>query len=125
MENNDKTFNSLKQQQSNNENREIPAQLTAQYLQDLPGELAAIKTKLETKGYTAIKKDAHRIKGTSGTFRLSDIAQSAAELELSADSQNPDAISTAIDAVVHLVELESRRRNLPTFTDRSEGTSNE
>ncbi len=124
MENNDKTFNSLKQQ-SNDENGEMPAQLTAEYLQDLPAQLTAIKTKLETKDYTAIKKDAHRIKGTSGTFRLSDIAQSAAELELSADGQNPDAISTAIDAVVHLVELESRRRNLPTFTDKSERTSNE
>ncbi len=124
MENNDKTFNSLKQQ-FNDETGEIPAQRTAEYLQDLPAQLTAIKTKLETKGYTAIKKDAHRIKGTSGTFGLCDIAQGAVELEASADSQNHDAIITAINAVVYLVEVESRRRNLPTFTDKSERVRNE
>ena len=125
MENNDKSFNSLNQQHSKVENREALAQLTSQYLQDLPAALAIIKTKLEIKDYTAIERAAHRIKGTSGTFRLASIAESAAELKVLATSQNPDAISTAIDTMVHLVELESRKLNSPTLTDKSERGSNE
>ncbi|HUW20073.1 MAG TPA: Hpt domain-containing protein [Sedimentisphaerales bacterium] len=85
------------------------AQLTAEYLHDLPQQLDVIRNVLEVKDYTAIKKQAHRIKGTSGTYRLESISRSVARLEQLADRQNPDAIANSIDKLRRLVERETRR----------------
>ncbi|MHC4483119.1 MAG: Hpt domain-containing protein [Planctomycetota bacterium] len=113
MGKNEKTFGSLsgQRQQSKLHGDRALAQLAAKYLRDLPQQLDGIKTTLAVKDYTAIKKQAHRIKGTSGTYRLDTISKSIAQLERLADSRNPNAIVTTIDKVKRLVELETKRLN--------------
>jgi HPt (histidine-containing phosphotransfer) domain-containing protein len=128
MGNNDKTFDSSPNQQlqSKPDRQQAWAQLTAKYLQDLPQQLDGIRTVLQIKDYTTIKKWAHRIKGTSGTYRLDTISKSAAQLEHLADSQNPDKIVTTINKVRRLVELETKKLNsqLVSSADSSEGVAN-
>lgn len=116
MKNSDKTFDSSSNQQpqSKLDREQAWTQLAAKYLHSLPQQLDEIRTILELKDYAAIKKHAHRIKGTSGTYRLETISQSAAQLERSADSRDPDAIVTIINKVERLVELEASRLNSPT-----------
>ena len=87
------------------------ARLAAKYLHDLPEQLDEIRTTLEIKDYSAIKKQAHRIKGTSGTYHLDAISKSVARLEGLADSQNPEAIVSTINKVRRLVELETKKLN--------------
>ena len=111
MENNDKTFDlsSKQRPQSKLDREQAWAQLAAKYLHNLPQQLDEIRTMLKVKDYAAIKKHAHRIKGTSGTYCLETISQSAAQLERSADGRDPDAIVTIINKVKRLVELEASR----------------
>lgn len=118
MEKKDKTLDpaSNQRRQSGTDSDRLWAQLTWKYLNDLPQQLDAITTILEVKDYSAIKKQAHRIKGTSGTYRLETISHSAARLERLADGQNPDAIASAINRVKRLVELETRRLNSQTVS---------
>lgn len=113
MENNDTTLDlsSNQRQRANLKSKQRWAQLICEYLQDLPGQLDTIRAILEIRDYTKIKKQAHRIKGTSGTYRLDAISESAAQLERSADAQNPDKIATTLNNIVSLVEMESRRLN--------------
>jgi len=85
--------------------------LTAEYLNDLPRQLEELKTMLKQKDYAAIKKDAHRIKGTSATYRLDDISESAARLQRTADTQKPQAVSDIIDELERLVQLHADRLN--------------
>ena len=111
MGDNDKTsdLSSSQGPQSKLDSDQAWAQLTSKYLHNLPQLLDEIRTILEVRDYPAIKKHAHRIKGTSGTYHLETISQSAAQLERAADSQNPDVIVTVINKVKHLVELEASR----------------
>ena len=113
MEDKDKTLDSPVNQQlrSSLNSRRNWAKLTSKYLNDLPQQLDGISTVLQVKDYSTIKKQAHRIKGTSGTYHLDTISQSAARLERLADSQNSDAIANAINRVRRLVERETKRLN--------------
>jgi len=108
MENNDKTLDSPS---NRDPERDAWAQLTWKYLNDLPQQLDGIRTILEVKDYSTIKKQAHRIKGTSGTYHLKTISQGAARLERLAEGRNHHAIASAINKVSRLVELESKRLN--------------
>jgi len=90
--------------------------LTVEYLNDLPRQLEEIKKMLEQKDYAAIKKDAHRIKGTSATYRLDDISKSAAQLQHIADTQKPKAVSALIDELARLVKLQVDRLNSLTHS---------
>lgn len=114
MEDSNKTFDSSSNQGpgSKLERQQAWAQLTSKYLHDLPQQLDGIRSILEVKDYITIKKQAHRIKGTSGTYHLDTISKSAAQLERLADSQNPEAIVTAINKVKRLIEMETDRLNL-------------
>ncbi len=111
MESNDKTFDlsSNQRPQSELDSDQAWAQLTSKYLHNLPQQLDEIRTILEIKDYPAIKKCAHRIKGTSGTYHLETISQSAAQLERSADTRDPGTIVAVINKVKRLVEIETRR----------------
>ena len=124
MGNNDKTFDSPsseapKTSQNGAKTHQHPrsrvasdrawTQLTWKYLNDLPQQLDGIRTILEIKDYSTIKKKAHRIKGTSGTYHLETISQSAAQLERLAESRNHHAISSVINKVSRLIELETKR----------------
>lgn len=118
MGNNNKTSDSSSNQrpQSKLDHEQTWSQLKSKYLCDLPQQLERIRTTLEIRDYTKIKKQAHRIKGTSGTYRLEGISKGIAHLERLADSRNPDAIATAIKKVTRLVELETNRLNSPTVS---------
>lgn len=110
--------------ESKPDEEEAWAQLAAQYLRSLPQQLDRIRTTVEIKDlrpkdYSTIKKQAHRIKGTSGTYRLDTISEGIAQLERLADSQNPDAIVTTINRVMRLVEKETERLNSRLISSNS------
>ncbi len=126
MKNNDKTSDSLSnpQPQFKPNHEQAWAELTAKYLNDLPSQLNRIRSILELKDYAKLKNRAHRIKGTSGTYRLDTISKSAARLERLADSRNPHTIVTAINKVMRLVELETKRVNSRMVSSAGSGERN-
>lgn len=87
-------------------------ELTARYLRDLPQQVYQMKMSVEAGDYAAVRKQAHRIRGTSGTYRLGSIYQAAARLEQVVTRRNPKAIATSVDEIRSLVEQESTRVNL-------------
>jgi HPt (histidine-containing phosphotransfer) domain-containing protein len=89
--------------------------LTARYLDDLPRQLDGLFEILELKDYGTIKAQAHRIKGTSGTYRLETISKGAAQLESAAQGRNHQSITRAIENVRKLVEMESTRISLKSL----------
>ncbi len=128
MENNDKIFDSPadKDLGSKFSRDQAWAKLTSEYLQDLPNQIKELRDTLEARDYDAIKKYAHRIKGTSGTYRLDSIFNGAAQLERVAESKNPDAIASAINKIMRLVEQETSRfdSGLVSSFDDSERNTN-
>jgi HPt (histidine-containing phosphotransfer) domain-containing protein len=119
MVNNGKIYDSSPGRGSSSKpiSEEAWAQLAVQYLRDLPQQLDRIRSTVEVKDYSRLKEQAHRIKGTSGTYRLYSISRTVAQLERLADSQNPDAIVSTIDKVMRLVEIETKRlssRSVPS-----------
>jgi HPt (histidine-containing phosphotransfer) domain-containing protein len=94
--------------------REFPpkwSHLVSEYLRDLPSQIKSIRAILETADYAKIKKQAHRIKGTAGTYGLEAISKSAAQLELSAEIADPDRIITAINDITSAIAIETIRQN--------------
>ena len=116
MEDSRKAFDSLSNQRRKSKlgQQQDWAQLTTKYLDDLPQQLEVVRTLLSAKNYTAIKKHAHRIKGTSGTYHLDAIARNASVLEGLADNQNPEAIASAIDNIKQSVDVETMNLNSGT-----------
>jgi HPt (histidine-containing phosphotransfer) domain-containing protein len=96
---------------SEQDRRQALTRLAAQYLRDLPHQLDRIRSTLDMKDYDEIKKQAHRIKGTSGTYQFDLIAQSAAQLELLAESRDSQAIAATINELMRLVDLETKKLN--------------
>ena len=95
-------------------NREFPpkwSHLVSEYLRDLPRQVKTIRAILQIKDYAKIKKQAHRIKGTSGTYGLQAISKSAAQLELSAEIGDPDRIIIAINNISRTIKIETIRQN--------------
>jgi len=90
-------------------NQSAWAELTAKYLRDLPRQLDSVLAVLQEKNYAALKNHAHRIKGTSGTYRLETICKSVTRLEQLAESKNPTRIAAELDKVRRLIELEKKR----------------
>jgi len=128
MNRNDRIADSVSNQQRRSELgcKQGWAELTSKYLHELPQQLDGIRARLEVKDYATIKKQAHRIKGTSGTYRLEAIAKSAAQLERLAESQNAKAIATVINKVKRLVERQAGRLNsqAASANDRAERNTN-
>jgi HPt (histidine-containing phosphotransfer) domain-containing protein len=99
--------------------------LTTEYLHDLLHQLDEIRDMSEVKDYAMINRRSHRAKGTSATYRLNTISKNFAQLEILADSQNPDAISKAINEIMQLVELElNRASSQSASTGNSERNTN-
>ncbi|MHC4394184.1 MAG: Hpt domain-containing protein [Planctomycetota bacterium] len=96
--------------------QQLWAHLTAEYLNDLPRQFKQIKKMLSQKDYAAIKKHAHRIKGTSATYRLGDISKSAAQLQHIADTQNPNTIAAIINKLTQLVKLQIEKLDSLTLS---------
>ena len=86
-------------------------QLTAKYLNDLPRQVGQIRGDLEVRDYAKVKKGAHRIRGTSGTYHLETISQGAERLERCAMDADADNVATAIDEILRQIELETKRLN--------------
>ena len=102
------------------------ARLAAEYLRDLSQQLDGMRNRLQMEDYSAIKKQAHRIKGTSGTYQFERISESAAQLERLAESRDSQAIANTIDKVMRLVEVETKKLKSERLcpTSDSEGESN-
>ena len=99
--------------------------LRSQYLDDLPVQLEKIESQLHLMDYDTIKKDAHRIKGTSGTYHLDSISRCIAQLEQLADSKNKEAIIAMLGKVKKLVQEEiDKHRNLLDDPQNSGESSN-
>jgi HPt (histidine-containing phosphotransfer) domain-containing protein len=114
-----------KQPQSEHNRQQTWEELTTEYLHDLLHQLDGIRDMLEVKDYTTIKHQAHRAKGTSATYRLNSISKNFAQLEILADSQNPDTITNTINEIMQLVELElNRASSQAASTDNSERNIN-
>jgi HPt (histidine-containing phosphotransfer) domain-containing protein len=114
-----------KQPQSEHNRQQTWEELTTEYLHDLLHQLDGIRDMLEVKDYTSIKHQAHRAKGTSATYRLNSISKNFAQLEILADSQNPDSITNTINEIMQLVELElNRASSQAASTDNSERNIN-
>ena len=112
-----------RQRHSKAGSKEKWSRLKQKYLQDLPEQLDGIKSTLETDDYSKIKKQAHRIKGTSGTYKLKNISQGVAQLEDHADKRNREAIVNIIHKVMRLVEVEADKlgTHFLSTTANSEG----
>jgi len=85
------------------------ARLTAEYLRDLPRQLDGIAAVLEARDYRGVKAHAHRIKGTSGTYRLEAISKQAGRIERLADHRDIQAITTAVSEARRLIVFEINR----------------
>jgi HPt (histidine-containing phosphotransfer) domain-containing protein len=88
-------------------------QLTLAYLRDLPQQLDAMVRALEEEDYDAIRDHAHRMKGTSGTYRLGSIAEHLGRLERLALSRDGKQVAALIDAIGVLVEAEIKAMDSP------------
>jgi HPt (histidine-containing phosphotransfer) domain-containing protein len=126
IENNKSPDSRLNKQPQPKQNRQQTwEKLTTEYLHDLLHQLDGIRDMLEVKDYTSIKHQAHRAKGTSATYRLNSISKNFAQLEILADSQNPDTITNTINEIMQLVELElNRASSQAASTDNSERNIN-
>ncbi len=66
---------------SQSQHRQAWAKLTQCYLADLPKQLQAMRGCLDRGDLVQLQQQAHRAKGTSGTYRLERIAEEFALLE--------------------------------------------
>ncbi|MHC4333744.1 MAG: Hpt domain-containing protein [Planctomycetota bacterium] len=95
-------------------------------MRDLSQQLDGMRKSLQMEDYGAIKKDAHRIKGTSGTYQFERISESAAQIERLAESGDSQAIANTIDEVIRQLEVETKKLKSEQLcpTGDSEGESN-
>lgn len=93
--------------------REAWQQLTLQYLRDLPRQLDVVVRLLAKEDYRAIREHAHRMKGTSGTYRLDSIAEQLARLERLAVDQDAGQIAPLVDAIASQVEAAAKAIDAP------------
>jgi len=100
--------------------------LVSEYLSDLPRQLNSVREILEIPDYAKIAKQAHRIKGTSGTYGLETISKNAAQLEQSADTHDSGNVARAINNMTRSVEIESIRLKAQSAaaSNSREGTTN-
>jgi HPt (histidine-containing phosphotransfer) domain-containing protein len=95
------------------------AQLVGMYLQDLPHQLDSMRLALESNDFKTIKQHSHRIKGTSGTYRLDSIFKIASAIEQLANKGDADGISSALEQISTRIKQEIRLLHSP----KSEGTA--
>ncbi len=128
MQDDDKIIDSLSDPPSTtiSNNRRGWLKLTAEYLRDLPRQLDQIRASLRAKDFAAIKKHAHRIKGTAGTYHLDAIVRAVRQLEQLAENRVASAIDRNLTEIVQLVEKEAGRihSQIALIADRSQGSEN-
>ncbi len=77
--------------------------LTQRYLADLPQQLQAMRECLDRGDLANLRQQAHRAKGTSGTYRLEKIAEQLARLENLAQQGAVQDIPLLLDQLAVLV----------------------
>ena len=94
------------------QHRQAWTKLTQRYLADLPKQLQAMRGCLDRGDLVQLQQQAHRAKGTSGTYRLERIAEEFALLEDLARRGAAREIPPHLDRLAVLVgEAESRCRH--------------
>ena len=85
--------------------------LISEYLGDLPRQIDSVRAILEIPNYEKIAQQAHRIKGTSGTYGLEAISRDAARLEQSAQRHDREDVALALGRISESVEAQESRLN--------------
>lgn len=85
------------------------ARLTQRYLADLPQQLQAMRECLDRGDLVGLQQQAHRAKGTSGTYRLDQIARQLALLESLAQQDAVQDIPPLLDQLMALVAATEKR----------------
>jgi HPt (histidine-containing phosphotransfer) domain-containing protein len=99
------------QTQAGRDRQRAWSQLTMAYLHDLLRQLDEISAFLAAEDYIAIKRYAHRNRGTSGTYHLDSIAKMFTRLEQLAREGDPGGIAATVRKIRSLAEVEIQERS--------------
>ena len=91
------------------QHRKAWEELTQSYLADLPEQLQAMRLCLAQGDLANLKLQAHRAKGTSGTYRLKNISEQLARLESLALQDAAQDIAPLLDRLATLVDEATER----------------
>ncbi len=80
-------------------------ELIAKYLRALPEQVEIMAGALKSKDLPKVETEAHRIKGTAGTYGLLKIAKMASEVEVSAKSGKVEKTCKGIERLAGLVQV--------------------
>ena len=83
--------------------------LTQRYLADLPQQLQAMRQCLDRGDLANLQRQAHRAKGTSGTYRLAKISEHFSRLESLALQDTVQDIPPLLDQLTALVAEATER----------------
>jgi HPt (histidine-containing phosphotransfer) domain-containing protein len=83
--------------------------LTQRYLADLPQQLQAMRQCLDRGDLVNLQRQAHRAKGTSGTYRLAKIAEHFSRLESLVLQDTGQDIPPLLDQLTALVAEATER----------------
>ena len=79
-------------------------QMCRDYLAFSKSELDDLKSSIAQADFKQIHSIGHKIKGTSGAYRLSDISRAAEKLQQTADNQNTAGLEPAFNELYKLIE---------------------
>jgi HPt (histidine-containing phosphotransfer) domain-containing protein len=86
--------------------------LTQRYLADLPQQVEAMRRCLDQGDLATLRKQAHRAKGTSGTYRLAQISEQLARLETLTHQDTVQDIPSLLDqltaSIAEAIERDTR-----------------
>ena len=89
--------------------RQAWVELTQRYLADLPRQLQAMRACLDRGDLAGLQQQAHRAKGTAGTYRLEKIAAQLARLEDRAHRDALQELPSLLDQLTALVAEDVKR----------------
>lgn len=80
-------------------------ELFARYLNVLPGQVETMAGAFESGDMAKVETEAHKVKGTAGTYGLSKIAEAASRVELLAKSWEMEQTCKEIGILAELVQV--------------------
>ena len=95
--------------QSQIQQQQAWVKLTQRYLADLPQQLQAMRQCLDRGDLADLQRQAHRAKGTSGTYRLAKISEHFSRLESLALQDTVQDIPPLLDQLTALVAEATER----------------
>jgi HPt (histidine-containing phosphotransfer) domain-containing protein len=84
-------------------------ELTQRYLADLPRQLQDMRRCLDQGDLATLQQQAHRVKGTSGTYGLDSIAEQFARVETLSHRDTVQAIPSLLDELTVLIAEATER----------------